>query len=137
MSFKLFTPTRTLTLAGCLLALLALLACTPYIRDPHVAMLAQAGANLTPTAAPVAQAAPQVVIDNFTFTPDVITVTTGTTVTWRNQDDTPHTVTEANRLFGSNALDTDDQFAFRFTATGVYTYFCSIHPMMIGHVVVK
>ncbi len=114
-----------------LITLWLLVACVPLIRDPH------AGPPLNATAPPPALSNAQVVINNFTFTPDVITVTVGTTVTWSNQDDTPHTVTEAKKLFGSKGLDTADQFAFRFTDTGVYTYFCSIHPMMVGHVVVK
>lgn len=114
-----------------LITLWLFVACVPLIRDSR----AEPPRNATaPT--PVLSNA-QVSINNFTFTPDVITVTVGTTVTWRNRDDTPHTVTEANHLFGSKGLDTDDQFAFRFTDTGVYTYFCSIHPMMVGHVVVK
>ena len=47
-------------------------------------------------------------IDNFTFAPERLTLKAGTTVTWRNKDDIPHTVTSATRLFKSSALDTDD-----------------------------
>jgi plastocyanin len=76
-------------------------------------------------------------IDNFSFTPKEITVAKGTTVTWVNRDDVPHTVVNGDKVFRSKALDTDDQFAFTFTETGTYTYFCSVHPMMTGKVVVK
>jgi plastocyanin len=50
----------------------------------------------------------------------------GTTVTWRNEDDIPHTVTSATRLFKSSALDTDDTYSFTFTEPGMYEYFCSL-----------
>ena len=67
-------------------------------------------------------------IDNFTFEPARLTVKAGTTVTWRNEDDIPHTVTSTARLFKSKALDTDDSFSFTFTEPGTYEYFCSLHP---------
>jgi plastocyanin len=76
-------------------------------------------------------------IDNFTFAPARLTVTAGTTVTWRNQDDIPHTVTSASRLFKSNALDTDESFSFTFAEPGTYDYFCSLHPRMTGMIVVE
>ena len=76
-------------------------------------------------------------IDNFTFAPARLIVKTGTTVTWRNEDDIPHTVTASSRLFKSKALDTDDSFSFTFTAPGTYEYFCSLHPRMTGTVVVE
>ena len=62
-------------------------------------------------------------IDNFTFVPARLTVKAGTTVTWCNEDDIPHTVTSATRLFKSKALDTDDRFSFTFTEPGTYEYF--------------
>jgi plastocyanin len=76
-------------------------------------------------------------IDNFTFAPARLTVKAGTTVTWRNKDDIPHTVTSAARLFKSKALDTDDSFSFTFTEPGTYEYFCSLHPRMTGTIVVE
>jgi plastocyanin len=66
-------------------------------------------------------------IDNFTFVPAHLTVKAGTTVTWRNEDDIPHTVTSAARLFKSKALDTDDSFSFTFTEPGTYEYFCRLY----------
>ncbi len=88
----------------------------------------------------VAAAEPNTVtIDNFAFGPQVLTVALGTTVTWINHDDEPHTVVNAGtpRLFKSGALDTDDTFTFTFDKPGTYEYFCSIHPHMTGTVVVK
>ncbi len=78
----------------------------------------------------------KVTIDNFTFSPAELTVKTGTTVTWKNQDDIPHTVVSAGK-FKSQALDTDDSYSFTFTAPGEYAYFCSLHPHMTGMIKVE
>src|SRR5437667_6030442 len=76
-------------------------------------------------------------IDNFAFAPATLTVTAGTTVTWKNDDGDVHTVVEKDRRFKSAALDTDDSFSQTFTAPGEYEYFCSLHPRMTGKIVVK
>ena len=60
---------------------------------------------------------PKSTIDNFTFTPAELTVKVGTTVTWTNHDDIPHTVVAAGK-FRSKALDTDDTYSFTFTTAG-------------------
>lgn len=86
--------------------------------------------------APAADTA-AVKIDNFNFAPGALTVTAGTTVTWTNDDDSPHSVRERGGKFKSAALDTGDTFSQTFTAPGEYTYFCSIHPRMTGKIVVK
>ncbi len=75
-------------------------------------------------------------IDNFTFSPAELTVKVGTTVTWKNQDDIPHTVVSAGK-FKSKALDSDDSYSFTFTAAGDYKYFCSLHPHMTGMIKVE
>jgi plastocyanin len=80
---------------------------------------------------------PQVTIDNFTFSPATLTVPSGTTVTWTNQDDMVHTVTEATRLFSSQGLETGDTYSHTFTIPGTYTYFCALHPRMTATVIVK
>ncbi len=82
-------------------------------------------------------AAISITIDNFSFTPKEITVSKGTTVTWINHDDVPHTVVSADKKFKSRALDTDDKFSFTFSDSGAYGYFCSVHPVMTGRVIVK
>jgi len=66
-------------------------------------------------------------------------VPAGTTVTWTNRDDIPHTVTSSDdpRLFKSQVLDTDEKFSFTFTNAGTYPYFCSIHPKMTAKVIVE
>lgn len=78
-----------------------------------------------------------IAIDNFTFGPNVLTVKAGTTVTWVNRDDIPHTIIDKNRkVFRSKVLDTEDTFSFTFAQPGTYDYFCGLHPHMTGHVVV-
>jgi plastocyanin len=79
----------------------------------------------------------EVKIDNFVFGPAAITVPVGTTVTWINRDDIPHTVVSTDKVFKSKVLDTDEKFSFTFTKPGEYPYFCSIHPKMTGKVVVQ
>jgi plastocyanin len=76
-------------------------------------------------------------IDNFTFNPQKLTVKVGTTVTWTNRDDIPHTVVATGKEFRSRALDTDDQFSFTFKTPGSFEYFCSLHPHMTGTIVVE
>jgi len=79
----------------------------------------------------------EVKIDNFSFGPAELTVAVGTTVTWTNRDDIPHTVVSTDKLFKSKVLDTDEKFSYTFTQGGSFPYFCSIHPKMTGKVVVK
>lgn len=79
----------------------------------------------------------EVLIDNFTFHPGTVTVSVGTTVTWTNHDDVPHTVVDTEQKFKSSALDTDKQFSHTFAAAGTYKYYCSIHPRMTAEVIVK
>ena len=76
-------------------------------------------------------------IDNFAFAPATLTVTAGTTVTWKNEDDSPHRIGDKNGTFKSAALDTDDTFSHTFAAPGEYPYICTIHPYMVGKIVVK
>lgn len=95
------------------------------------------GLGLSSRAA-AAPAAVTVRIDNFTFDAQTITVPVGTTVTWVNQDDIPHTVVSDDKAtFRSKVMDTDDRFSFTFNTPGAFGYFCSIHPHMTGKVVVK
>ena len=79
----------------------------------------------------------EVDIDQFTFTPQHITVKAGTTVTWINEDDVPHTIASSSKLFKSKALDSGDKFSFTFTTPGTYAYFCSVHPQMTGTITVE
>ena len=79
----------------------------------------------------------QIVVDNFTFTPATISVPVGSTITWTNRDDIPHTVVSTEQRFKSQAIDTDQEYSHRFDTAGTYKYFCSIHPKMTAQIVVK
>ena len=78
----------------------------------------------------------QVQVDNFTFGPDTLTIPVDSTVTWLNKDDVPHVIASNDGVFRSKALDTDDKYSYTFTKPGIYEYFCSIHPKMMGKIVV-
>jgi plastocyanin len=92
---------------------------------------------ITIAGSPVRAADTEVRIDNFTFNPKQITVKAGDTVTWVNHDDIPHTVASQTQVFRSKALDTDDKFSFTFATPGTYPYFCALHPVMTGTIVVE
>jgi plastocyanin len=101
--------------------------------------LAASGLMLSTVAASSKAAPPAaaVTIGNFTFKSPVLTVKPGTTVTWTNGDDIPHTVTSNSGLFKSKVLDTGDKFSFTFAKAGQFGYFCSLHPHMTGTIIVK
>jgi plastocyanin len=79
----------------------------------------------------------EIKIDNFSFAPGTFTVAAGTTVTWINHDDIPHTVVSTDGVFKSKVMDTDEKFSYTFTKAGTYPYFCSVHPKMTGTIVVQ
>ena len=79
----------------------------------------------------------QVNVDNFTFGPETLTVPANSTVTWVNKDDVPHVIAGNDGLFKSKALDTDDKYSYTFTKAGTYSYYCSVHPKMVGKIVVQ
>jgi plastocyanin len=99
-------------------------------------MLLALSSRVTANAEPSAPAA-AVKIDNFVFGPQTVTVPVGTTVTWTNVDDIPHTAVSTDGVFKSKVMDTDEKFSFTFTKTGTYSYYCSVHPKMTGKVVVQ
>ena len=76
-------------------------------------------------------------IEDFTFTPSVLTVPVGATVTWTNHDEEPHTITSAQGAFGSAGLSHDEGFSQTFTGPGRYEYFCALHPHMKATVIVR
>ena len=79
----------------------------------------------------------EIKIANFTFDPPILTMKAGTTVTWVNNDDIPHLVSEKDGKFRSSALDTGDKFSQTFSTAGTVEYFCAIHPHMTGKIVVE
>jgi plastocyanin len=81
-----------------------------------------------------------IAIKNFAFDPSMLTVKTGTVVTWVNQDEAPHTIASdkgSPAAVFSDSLSTGASYTFTFTQPGTYAYHCSIHPSMRGTVTVQ
>jgi plastocyanin len=76
-------------------------------------------------------------VKDLMFMPTTLTVNAGAEVSWVNKDDEPHTVVSDTGLFRSAALDTDETFSFTFDKPGTYHFTCSIHPRMVGTIIVK
>ena len=102
------------------------------------ALLAVAALTLrTGHPAGAASAAVTVEVKDFAFQPGTVTVAAGTTVTWLNDDEEPHTITSAEGVFQSKAVENAGQFTYTFTKPGVYHYFCALHPHMRADVLVR
>ncbi|HET6553999.1 MAG TPA: cupredoxin family copper-binding protein [Dyella sp.] len=82
--------------------------------------------------------AARIEIRNFAFAPNTLTVKAGTRITWINRDDEPHVVVSAGKQFDTSpALDTGDSYAAVLSKPGTYAYYCAIHPMMVGTIIVQ
>lgn len=85
-------------------------------------------------------------IDNGKFyVPSRITVPVGTTITWKNFDDERHTVTSGTPTcvgecwgldFDSGIMRQNEVYSFTFDKPGTYDYLCSLHPWMLGKIMV-
>jgi len=84
-----------------------------------------------------AQTGPRIEITKHKFSRPTLTVPAGTTVTWLNRDEDVHTVVSTTQAFRSAGLETDEAYSYTFTKPGVYEYFCTLHPLMTGKVIVK
>lgn len=84
-----------------------------------------------------AQTGPRIEIAKHKFSSPTLTVPAGTTVTWLNRDEEIHTVVSTTLAFKSAGLETDEAYSYTFTKPGVYEYFCTLHPLMTGKVIVK
>jgi plastocyanin len=99
----------------------------------HAATVPQAAAGVVAGAS----GSNEVTIDNFAFNPKIMSIAAGSKLTWRNRDDVPHKIQSAdNRFVGSPLLDTKSVYSVGFPDGGEYPYFCSLHPVMQGKVVV-
>jgi plastocyanin len=117
-------------------ALTALASVVLLAGAPLQAQHDNSSAKLAQTAAGT-NAASQVNIDNYAFSPASLTVKVGTTVTWINQDEDAHTVDSTEGKFKSATLNKGDKFEFRFTAAGEYPFYCRFHPKMTGKIIVQ
>jgi plastocyanin len=108
-----------------------------FARRAVLLLLAAAPPAILIPARAIAAPAQTVAIKGFAFVPQVITVAPGTTITWTNADEDPHTVTANDKGFHSAAMDTGNTFSVTFAKAGEFAYFCSLHPHMTGKVIVK
>src|SRR5215212_4779176 len=76
-------------------------------------------------------------IKGFAFNPPNATVAPGTTVTWVNDDQAPHTATANDGAFDSGTLQPGQSYSFVFDKPGTYAYHCNIHPDMTGTITVS
>jgi plastocyanin len=101
------------------------------------AVALSAAANAAPTPAPSELPADAVVhIKDFAYKPPTVTIHTGQTVLFVNDDSDAHTVTADDKSFDSGGLDTNERWRHTFTKPGKYAYFCALHPYMKAVVVV-
>jgi len=121
------------------LALVAVAGCTASSpaaspTAPVSSPTVQAPTPTAPAATPTVQASltASVIIKDFSFSPDVVTVARGGTVTWTNNDATTHTVKFADGE--SQGLQNGKIYSKKFDATGTFDYSCGIHPSMHGTV---
>ena len=77
------------------------------------------------------------VLGSSAFAPNPVMVSAGTTVTWSNGDTITHTATADGGQFNSGAIAAGGKFSFTFQTTGTFPYHCTIHPGMVGTVVVQ
>ena len=127
---------------GALVVVLAITACSADEADTATgtdpAGITSTSVSVTTTVAATTSTAlaPDTVdIENFAFIPDEITVSAGTTVTWRNLTaSTTHTVTSPDESWPSRTLAAGDSFSVTFDEPGTYGYFCTIHQSMVGTV---
>jgi len=96
-----------------------------------------AAVSVTSVSGALAQDANTIVMKNFDFSPMMLTVKAGTTVSWKNLDGEPHTVVSPDGVFRSHALDQGDVFTFKFDKPGTFKYICSIHPKMKAAIIVE
>jgi len=104
----------------------------------HIAVVSAAVCAVSGAPSHASPPAPTTItVKNFMFTPTSATIKAGDTVTWVNEDDDPHTVVSDTGAFRSGAIDTHEAFSFEFDKPGIYHFTCSIHPQMVGTVVVQ
>jgi len=74
----------------------------------------------------------EIAIENYAFVPKVVSIPKGTTIVWKNQDQSPHNIQSTTKQFRSPPLDTNETYSHTFTDAGSFAYFCVLHPHMIG-----
>jgi len=79
----------------------------------------------------------EVLIENFAFDPDPVTVKAGGSVTWTNRDSAFHRLVGDKGEFDSGDIPAAGTFTFAFKTAGTIAYHCSLHPTMTGTIAVE
>ncbi len=111
---------------------------TMAVTTPAVTTAIVTTTPVTTTPSPGVQGA--ITIKNFAFDPGTLTIKSGTTVTWTNQDGAQHQIASdsgSSVPFKSSPLSTGASYQFTFTVPGIYTYHCAIHPSMQATIIVQ
>jgi plastocyanin len=128
-AIKLMKDSPLLKLFGAVVV--PLVACASLVTLPSGAKPQGQASAATPPATQSTQSKPQtgaqVTLNNFKFEPPNLTVTAGTTVTWTNKENSPHTVTADDNSFSSPNLAANAAFSQTFTKPGKYAYHCAYH----------
>jgi plastocyanin len=110
------------------------------VRDENGEVPAPSRGASTPAASPVAESASPdnvlVSILDFSFDPVTLEIPAGTTVTWLNDGEAPHTATAEDGSFDTGQLDPGQQAGHTFDQPGTHNYACAFHPQMVGAIVV-
>lgn len=119
------------------LAEVALTALTIVVGAVLVLALTEGPSSSSQPVAESPQGANAVVITDFAYEPEPVTVPPGTTITFSNADPAPHTATADDGSFDTDTLDQDAEAMITVEEPGTYTYFCKFHMFMNGTVEVK
>jgi plastocyanin len=115
---------------------------TPAAQEPNQNTTDVQNSTTVPAEAPAESTTPApnstttVEIRNNAFNPPQLNVAPGTTVTFVNRDNMPHTATADNGLFDTGVLEPGDSSWVLFEGAGTVTYHCELHPDMKGSIVV-
>jgi amicyanin len=121
--------TKFLLITILAIALISISGCTQYGQSGG----SQTGGNQSSN-----QTANSIEIKNFAFSPSTLTIKTGETVTWTNDDSTTHTITsDTGSELGSGSISTGQTYSHTFNTAGTFDYHCSIHTSMKGKVIVE
>src|ERR1700733_12127413 len=79
----------------------------------------------------------KIAIKDFNFAPSPLTVKVGSTVTWTNTDDEPHTAVSDTSLFKSGGMDTNESISFKFDKIWAEHYSSLLDLHMVGTIIVQ
>jgi plastocyanin len=131
---------KTLVLTCCLVAVLALV--IAVFLGSHQTASTVAPIVESDVVIPMSASRPGCEKTNWCYTPSEITVSSGKTITWLNDDSGLHTVTSGyydkpDGMFDSGHIDSGQTFSYKFEKLGDFHYYCNLHPWMEGKVIVK